>query len=55
LVRQTVINAAGEIGKFHFEKIQYFMEKGLFDDHHRVKNAVVGSIKKMERRILSLF
>ncbi|WP_179021593.1 HEAT repeat domain-containing protein [Winogradskyella forsetii] len=47
LVRQTVINAAGEIGKFHFEKIQAFMDTGLFDKHHRVRNAVIGSIKKM--------
>lgn len=47
LVRQTVVNAAGEIGKFHFDKIQYFMDAGLFDNHHRVRNAVIGSIKKM--------
>jgi len=47
LIRQTVINAAGEIGKFHFEKIEGFMNRGLFDDHHRVRNAVIGSIKKM--------
>ncbi len=47
LVRQTVINAAGEIGKFHFDKIEKFMNTGLFDSHHRVRNAVIGSIKKM--------
>jgi len=47
LVRQTVINAAGEIGKFHFDKIQHLMDAGLFDAHHRVRNAVIGSIKKM--------
>ncbi|WP_299272711.1 HEAT repeat domain-containing protein [uncultured Psychroserpens sp.] len=47
LIRQTVINAAGEIGKFHFDKIQVFMDTGLFDKHHRVRNAVIGSIKKM--------
>lgn len=47
LVRQTVINAAGEIGKFHFNKIEDFMTTGLFDTHHRVRNAVIGSIKKM--------
>lgn len=50
LIRQTVINAAGEIGKFHFNKIQYFMDTGLFDAHHRVRNAVIGSIKKMGER-----
>ena len=47
LIRQTVINAAGEIGKFHFDKIQSFMDTGLFDAHHKVRNAVIGSIKKM--------
>lgn len=47
LIRQTVINAAGEIGKFHFDKIREFMDQGLFDKHHRVRNAVIGSIKKM--------
>lgn len=50
LIRQTVINAAGEIGKFHFDKIQHFMDSGLFDAHHRVRNAVIGSIKKMGER-----
>lgn len=50
LIRQTVINAAGEIGKFHFDKIQNFMDKGLFDAHHKVRNAVIGSIKKMGER-----
>lgn len=47
LIRQSVVNAAGEIGKFHFDKIQYVMDTGLFDAHHRVRNAVIGSIKKM--------
>ncbi len=47
LIRQTVINAAGEIGKFHFDKVEHFMTIGLFDEHHRVRNAVIGSIKKM--------
>ena len=46
-VRQTVINAAGEIGKFHFEKVQTFFDTGLFDKHHSVRNAVIGSVKKM--------
>ena len=46
-VRQTVVNAAGEIGKFHFDRVQYFFDKGLFDEHHSVRNAVIGSIKKM--------
>ena len=46
-IRQTVINAAGEIGKFHFYKVQSFFDTGLFDQHHSVRNAVIGSIKKM--------
>ncbi len=49
-VRQTAINAAGEIGKFHFNKVQAMFEKGLFDAHHSVRNAVIGSIKKMSER-----
>src|ERR1700739_4842751 len=46
-VRQTVVNAAGEIGIKDFTSIQSFMEQGLFDEHHSVRNAVIGSIKKM--------
>lgn len=47
LVRQTVINAAGEIGKYDFEIVQSFFDRGLFDVHHAPRNAVIGSIKKM--------
>jgi HEAT repeat protein len=46
-IRQTVINALGEIGKKHFELVQHFFEMALFDPHHAVRNAVIGSIKKM--------
>lgn len=46
-IRQTVVNAAGEIGKTDFPAVEAFMEKGLFDEHHSVRNAVIGSIKKM--------
>jgi len=46
-VRQTAINAAGEIGKSYFEVVQHFFDKGLFDEHHSPRNAVIGSIKKM--------
>ncbi len=46
-VRQTVVNAAGEIGMKDFPPIIPFMEQGLFDKHHSVRNAVIGSIKKM--------
>lgn len=46
-VRQTIINAAGEIGKQNFAIVQSFFDKGLFDEHHSVRNAVIGSVKKM--------
>ncbi|MBL7710963.1 MAG: HEAT repeat domain-containing protein [Chitinophagaceae bacterium] len=46
-VRQTAINAAGEIGKTDFGLVQSFFDKGLFDPHHSPRNAVIGSIKKM--------
>ena len=46
-IRQTVINAAGEIGKTDFEIVQGYFDTGLFDKHHAPRNAVIGSIKKM--------
>ena len=46
-IRQTTINAAGEIGIKDFEKVEHFFDIGLFDEHHSVRNAVIGSIKKM--------
>ncbi len=46
-VRQTAINAAGEIGKEDFNVVKHFFDKGLFDHHHSVRNAVIGSVKKM--------
>ena len=46
-VRQTVINAAGEIGKTDFYTVQSFFDTGLLDAHHAPRNAVIGSIKKM--------
>jgi len=46
-IRQTVINAAGEIGKVDFPCVAHFFDKGLFDKHHSPRNAVIGSIKKM--------
>ncbi len=46
-VRQTIVNAAGEIGKSDFEIVQSFFDAGLFDAHHAVRNAVIGSVKKM--------
>lgn len=49
-VRQTVVNAVGEIGIVDFETVQVFFEKALEDEHHRVRNAVIGSIKKMTEK-----
>ncbi|MES2288033.1 MAG: HEAT repeat domain-containing protein [Bacteroidota bacterium] len=46
-IRQTTINAAGEIGKKEFEIVKHFFDNGLFDAHHSVRNAVIGSVKKM--------
>ena len=46
-VRQTVINAAGEIGKAYFEEVRSFFDEGLKDPHHSPRNAVIGSVKKM--------
>lgn len=46
-VRQTVINAAGEIGKWNFEQVRLYFDEGLKDTHHSPRNAVIGSVKKM--------
>jgi len=46
-IRQTTINAAGEIGMKHFTTVESFFDRGLFDGHHSARNAVIGSIKKM--------
>lgn len=46
-IRQTSVNAAGEIGITDFSPVENIMESGLFDAHHSVRNAVIGSIKKM--------
>ncbi len=46
-IRQTAVNAAGEIGINSFPVVERFFDKGLFDEHHTVRNAVIGSVKKM--------
>ncbi|HTF82527.1 MAG TPA: HEAT repeat domain-containing protein [Cytophagales bacterium] len=46
-VRQSTVNAAGEIGKKHFSQVENIFDIGLFDAHPSVRNAVIGSIKKM--------
>lgn len=45
-VRQTALNAAGEIAKADFGAAEHLFDKGLFDEHHSPRNAVIGSIKK---------
>ncbi|MBU1720976.1 MAG: HEAT repeat domain-containing protein [Bacteroidetes bacterium] len=49
-VRQTTINAAGEIGMMDFEAVVEFFDTGIFDHHHSVRNAVIGSLKKMAEK-----
>ena len=46
-IRQTAVNAAGEIGMSDFEPVEKIFDTCLFDDHHSVRNAVIGSVKKM--------
>ena len=46
-IRQTAINTAGEMGKVTFAPIQKYLDKALFDMHHSVRNAVIGSMKKI--------
>jgi hypothetical protein len=46
-IRQTVINSAGEIGIIYFSKIKHLLEQGFSDPHHSVRNAVIGSLKKI--------
>jgi hypothetical protein len=50
LIRQTAINAAGEIGMKDFKTVEHIFDKGLFDKHHSSRNAVIGSVKKMGNR-----
>ncbi len=49
-VRQTTINSAGEIGMTNFDIVRSFFDSGLFDAHHSVRNAVIGSLKKMGQK-----
>ncbi|HKC69702.1 MAG TPA: HEAT repeat domain-containing protein [Bacteroidia bacterium] len=49
-IRQTCINAAGEIGIKDFKTVEWFFDTGLFDTHHSVRNAVIGSVKKMSEK-----
>ena len=45
-IRQTVINAAGEIAMIDFLCVEHLFDIGISDVHHMVRNAVQGSLKK---------
>jgi 3-methyladenine DNA glycosylase AlkC len=45
-IRQSTINASGEIAIREFETVEPLFDLGLYDEHHSVKNAVIGSLKK---------
>ncbi|HEU4718944.1 MAG TPA: HEAT repeat domain-containing protein [Bacteroidia bacterium] len=49
-IRQTAVNAAGEIAMKDFGAVEKFFDNSLFDPHHSVRNAVIGSIKKSGRK-----
>jgi hypothetical protein len=48
-IRQTVLNATGEVGKTHFETAKDYFDKGLSIEHHVQRNVVIGSSKKMKK------
>jgi 3-methyladenine DNA glycosylase AlkD len=47
-VRQTAVYIAGEIGDF--KSVSTVLEKGLIDQHHAVRNGVIGALKTMGKR-----
>jgi len=49
-IRQTTVNAAGEIGMMEFDVVERVFDIALFDKHHTVRNAVIGSVKKMGQK-----
>ncbi|RPI17407.1 MAG: HEAT repeat domain-containing protein [Ignavibacteriae bacterium] len=49
-ISQIVINTAGEIGIKDFESVEHFFDSGLIDKDHSVRNAVIGSLKKMSEK-----
>lgn len=44
-VRQTIIYACGEIAGIDFSAIENLLTKGMYDPHHSVRNAFIGSLK----------
>lgn len=49
-VRQTAVYLAGEIGKKDGELVFDYLEAGLKDPHHRVRNSVMSSLKVMGQK-----
>ena len=49
-IRQTAINAAGEIAMDDFACVEHLFDIGISDPHHSVRNAVQGSLKKAGER-----
>lgn len=49
-VRQTMVNAFGEIGIGDAPPAIAAFEHAMHDEHHSVRNAVIGSLKKMGAR-----
>jgi HEAT repeat protein len=45
-IRQTAVNSAGEIAMIEFETVENIFITGLEDNHHLVRNAIQGSLKK---------
>lgn len=44
-VRQTVVYTAGEIAVRDVTTVRKILELGLYDNHHSVRNAVIGALK----------
>lgn len=44
-IRQTIVYTAGEIGCYDFDTAEKYIEAGLFDPHHSVRNAATGALK----------
>ncbi|MBD3197751.1 MAG: HEAT repeat domain-containing protein [Candidatus Lokiarchaeota archaeon] len=50
LVRQTMVNTLGEIGKTNAEIVFDLLEAAMEDEHFKVRNAVMSSLKKMSKK-----
>jgi len=47
MVRQTSVYALGEIGKIDAERVFDYLEMGLRDPNHKVRNSVMSALKQM--------